>query len=302
MRIGDRLLTLLCDAEERVRIAAPFVKAHALERALLAIPDGIAVTCIARMRPEDIAAGVCDLEVFDLLGQRSGAKFLIHPHLHAKFFAADQLCLVGSANLSQTALGWRTPSNIELLVELNAADHGLDAWWDELLGHCIEASSEMRDALETESARLRDLGVPIPRTDIEQEAQADVIWVPECPRWTGLWEAYSGDEDRMPASALASAMSDLKALGLPPGLNQLGFEKTVRASFKNTQIYFEMDRLSEKGLTDLAAHELLVDVCGVTEADVERRWQLLKRWLSGLYPEEFRVETNQEILLKGKSF
>ncbi len=106
----------------------------------------------------------------------------------------------------------------------------------------------------------------------------------------------------MPASALASAVSDLKALGLPPGLNQPGFEKAVRATFKNTQIYFELDHLSEKGLTDLAAHKLLVEECGVTETDVERRWQLLKRWLSGLYPDEFRVETNQEVLLKGKSF
>lgn len=301
MRIGDRLLALLCDAEQNVRIAVPFVKAHALERALLAIPDSISVICIARMRPEDIAAGVCDLEVFDLLGQRTGTKFLIHPHLHAKFFAADQLCLVGSANLSYTALGWRTPSNVELLVELNTADHGLDAWWDELLGQCIEATSDMRDALEKEASRLRDLGVPIPRTDIEQETQNDIIWVPECPRWTGLWEAYSGDEDQMPASALASATSDLNALGVPPGLNQLGFETAVRASFKNTQIYFEMDRLSEKGLSDLAAHKLLMDQFGISPTNVERRWQLLKRWLSGLFPNEFRVETNQEVLLKGKS-
>lgn len=303
MKIGDRLLTVLCDAQQTVRIAAPFIKAYALERALMAIPDDVDVTCIARMRPEDVASGVCDIEVFDLIMQRKGAVFLIHPHLHAKFFAADMLCLVGSANLSQTALGWRTPSNVELLVELNTSEHGLEEWWNELLAQSIEATTAMRDAVKEEAAKLISLGSPIPRPETDQDTiESETIWVPECPRWTGLWEVYSGDDEQLPTSALASAKSDLAALGLPPGLNQIGFEKAIQTSFKHTQIFQQMDQLSQQGLSDLAAHKVLIEECGISPRDAERRWQLLKNWLSGLYPNEFRVEANQEVLLKGKSF
>lgn len=303
MRIGDHLLTVLCDAQRTVRIAAPFIKAHALERALKAIPDDVDVTCIARMRPEDVASGVCDLEVFDLIMQRKGATFLIHPHLHAKFFAADTSCLVGSPNLSQTALGWRTPSNVELLVELSTSEHGLDEWWNELLEQSIEATTNMRDAIGDEAARLRSLETPIPRSETDQEIVRDeVIWVPECPRWTGLWEVYSGDEEQLPTNALASARSDLAALGLPPGLDQIGFEKAIQTSFRKTQIFQQLDELSQQGLSDLAGYKVLIEDFGVSPGDVERRWQLPKNWLSSLYPNEFRVEASQEVLLKGKSF
>jgi len=234
---------------------------------------------------------------------RKGATFLIHPHLHAKFFAADAVCLVGSANLSQTALGWRTPSNVELLVELSSSEHGLDDWWDELLVQSIEATSNMRDAIGDEAARLRSLGSPIPRPEADQEGVEDeTIWLPECPRWTGLWEVYSGDEEQLPTNALDSARSDLAALGLPPGLNQIEFEKAIQTSFRHTQIFQQMDQLSQQGVSDLAAYKVLVEECGISPGDAERRWQLLKNWLSGLYPDEFRVEANQEVLLKGKSF
>lgn len=303
MKIGDRLLTVLCDAQRTVRIAAPFIKAHALERALMAIPDNVDVICVARMRVEDVASGVCDLEVFDLIDERKGAAFLIHPHLHAKFFAADTLCLVGSANLTQTALGWRTPSNLELLVELRTSEHGLDEWWDELLVQSIEATTEMRDAIGDEAARLRSLGSPMPRSEADPViADNKAVWLPECPRWTGLWEVYSGDEEQLPTSALASAKSDLAVLGLPPGLNQLGFERAVQTSFRHTEIFRNLDQLSEQGLSDLTANTMLIEQCEILPRDAERRWQVLKNWLSGLYPNEFRVEANQEVLLKGKSF
>ena len=302
MKIGDRLLKTLGSAQEKVRIAAPFIKVHALKRALLAISDDVDVTCIVRWRPEDIASGVCDLEIFDLIRNRNHSVLLIHPLLHAKFFAADATCLVGSANLSYTAFGWCVPSNIELLIDLDASDHGLEFWWEKLLAESVEATEEIRSALKLEAAELRQLGTPIPRPETEQDDFNDeMIWVPECPRWTGLWEVYSGDEEQLPSSALASAKSDLAVLRLPPGMNRAGFDKALRMAFKYTPIYQEIDQLAREGLTDTAAYPLLEDKCGIAPPDIPRRWQLIKSWLSEMYPEEFRVEPNQEVLLKGRT-
>ena len=302
MRIGERLLSILSRAQTNVRIAAPFIKSHSLERVLLAVPEGTKVTCVTRWRPEDIASGVCDLEIWDQLRERPGSNFLVHPHLHAKFFAADDLCLVGSANLTHTALGWRTPSNLELLVELNTQKHGLDQWWTELLASSIVATQDMKLALTKQAELLRLSGNPIARPEADPEdAESGPVWAPQCPRWSGLWEAYIGDEEKMPASAMRSAKDDLEVLAIPPGLNEAGFRGALTTIFRSSLIVQEIAQLANSGLTDVEAHNLLQSLCNISEKESPRRWQLLKGWLSDLYPDEYRVETNHEVLIRGRT-
>ena len=302
MRIGERLLSILSRAETSVRIAAPFIKSHSLEHALLAVPKDVEVTCVTRWRPEDIASGVCDLEILDQLRKRKGSTLLVHPHLHAKFFASDKSCLIGSANLTHTALGWRSPSNLELLVELDSQKHGLDEWWTELLASSIVATQAMKDALADQAEALRLSGNPIARPEADPEgAEDEAVWAPQCPRWSGLWEAYIGDEDQMPASTMRSAREDLKALAIPPGLNEAGFREALIAIFRNTVIVQEIEQLSNLGLTDTAAHALLQSLCAIPEKEAPRCWQLLKGWLGALYPDEYRVEADQEVLVRGRT-
>jgi len=302
VKIGESLLSVLSSAQRSVRIAAPFIKVPALMRALSVVPSDVKIVCVTRWRPEDIASGVCDLEIFDLIKSRYQSVLLIHPHLHAKFFASDTSCLVGSANLSHTALGWRSPSNLELLIQLDSRDHGLDAWWSRLEAESIEATEDIRAGLAREADQLRATGIPIQWSEADQGSDdEDMIWLPQCPRWTGLWEVYSGDEEQLPNSALASAKSDLAALKLPPGMDRAQFEHALRTAFRHTRIFQEIEQLAKDGLTDLAAHLLLFETCGIATVQAPRRWQLIKRWLSELYPNEFRVESDQEVLIKGRN-
>lgn len=286
-----------------MRIAAPFVKARTLQRALQAIPGAVPVTCVTRWRPEDIASGVCDLEIFNLLETRGNALLFVQPHLHAKFFAADNVCLIGSANLTHSALGWRHPSNMELLVELDADQHGLNQWWDGLLTRTIAATREMKDALADKAHALKSTGAPLDRPESDPPDNVlDVFWAPQCPRWSGLWEAYIGDDEKMPASTMRSAQADLLELCLPPGLNEANFKVALAAVIRGTDIFQKIEQLSTEGLTDGAGHILLQSLCGVPGKDAPRRWQQVKAWLSALYPEEYRVETNQEVLFRGRTF
>jgi len=301
--VGKRLLSRVSFAKKSVRIAAPFVKAHTLDRVLDAIPDTVPVTCITRWRPEDIASGVCDLEILDLLKTRGDALLFVQPHLHAKFFAADDLCLIGSANLTHSALGWRSPSNTELLVELDADEYGLNQWWDGLLASSIEANRAMMDALADQARALKATGGPLGRPESDPPGNVpNVVWAPQCPRWSGLWEAYIGDDEKMPASTMRSAQADLLELCLPPGLNEASFRAALAAVVRQTVIFQKIEQLSTEGLTDEAGQTLLQTLCAVPEKDASRRWQQVKAWLSALYPNEYRVETNQEVLLRGRTF
>lgn len=234
--------------------------------------------------------------------ERPGSTLLVHPHLHAKFFAADDLCLVGSANLTHTALGWRSPSNVELLVELDTPKHGLDGWWAELLANSIVATQDMKFALAKQAELLRLSGNPIDRPEADPEdAQSRPVWAPQCPRCSGLWEVYIGDEDQMPASAMRSAKDDLEVLAIPPGLNEVGFREALTTIFRSSQVVQEIEQLANSGLTDAAAHTLLQSLCDISEKESPRRWQLVKGWLSDLYPGEYRIEASQEVLIRGRT-
>src|SRR4051812_45286200 len=98
---GDGLLTLVQRATTRIVIAAPYIKSHALRRLISAFPLSVTdFVCVTRWRPEDIAAGVCDLEILDDVLAVNGGMLLVHPHLHAKYYSAGDQCLVGSANVT----------------------------------------------------------------------------------------------------------------------------------------------------------------------------------------------------------
>ena len=131
---------------------------------------------------------------------------------------------------------------------------------------------KIRTAIDLAAAEFRTSGNLPPRPEDDQDHAADdSIWVLECSMWTGLWEVYSGDEEQLPSSALAEAKSDLAALSLPPGMNKTGFEKALRTAFRHTRIFQEVDKLSQEGLTDLAAHPLPVELCGIASGTVSRR-------------------------------
>ena len=92
----DGVLELMRDATNRVVIVAPYMKFPTIHRLLDAIPDTVSeCICITRWLPEDIASGVCDLEIFDYLAQARGGRLLVHPHLHAKYYSNGSQSLVG---------------------------------------------------------------------------------------------------------------------------------------------------------------------------------------------------------------
>lgn len=104
--LGTQLEQLCAAGRRDILLVAPFVKAHTLERLLGQVAAEVAVRCVTRWRPEEIVAGVSDLEVWPLLRDRVQSSLWLHPDLHAKLYRADDTCLIGSANITDTALGW----------------------------------------------------------------------------------------------------------------------------------------------------------------------------------------------------
>ena len=293
-------------ASGAVLIVAPYIKSHTLRKLIGEMPAAATeLICVTRWLPEDIAAGVCDLEIFEDVTSRSGGKLLVHPHLHAKYYRASELCLVGSANLTSRALGWITPGNIELLVQLPADFPGLREWERTMLGSAIAATSELRDRIGREAERLKEAGpVPrVPEVDNDSEEQtAASLWIPICPVPDRLWNVYRGGAaDTMVSSAREAAQKDLTALAPPHGLSQRLFEAYIAGILRQTPLMAEIDRLASSGLNDSQAHEfLLAKLEAGPDFSVQQTWRVLKAWFVHFFPQTYRLETGQEVLVKGQ--
>jgi hypothetical protein len=230
---------------------------------------------------------------------------LVHPHLHAKYYRAAGQCLVGSANLTARALGWITPGNIELLVALPAEFPGLRAWEEALLASAIPATTELRDRIKREAERLKQAG-PVPRVP-EADDQSDQVgpaglWIPTCPLPERLWIVYrGGGSETMVTSAREAAQKDLAALTPPLGLSQELFEAYLSGILRQMPLMAEIDKLTASGLNDGQAHEYLAaKLKGEMAVPVEHAWRVLKSWLVHFFPQTYRLEAGQEVLIKGK--
>lgn len=309
MQPGDALLALVRDAATDLVLVAPYIKKVSMERVFAAIPAVVrSVTCVTRWLPEDIAAGVCDLEILDVIASRQGAKLFVHPHLHAKFFRADGNCLAGSANLTLRGLGWITPANLELLISVRSDHPGISEWETALMRAAVPATSELRDQICAQAQQI--VGVFSKEAYAHREVGPDdveptvpALWIPSCPAPDRLWLVYSGrGADTMVTSAFQAAQADLTNLCIPAGLSSPLFEAYVAGILRGLPIFREIETRAAAGLTDAQAHELLAQKLGTSfPIPPEHSWRTIKAWITHFFGSSYRLQATQEVLVRGRT-
>ena len=307
MIIADAILNIVSQAKNELVIVAPYIKVGAFQRILDEAPDNLhKLTCVSRWRPEDIAAGVCDLEIFDLLSDRPNSQLLVHPYLHAKYYRGDAICQIGSANVTYQGLGWATPPNFELTVELPSDFDGLQEWEKQLLSDSIPVTPELRDKIAEEAERIRSTIPPdyvFPGAESEvPPSTAPKFWLPTCPVPDRLWDVYQDKGEitkgTMIESAREAAQADLRTLNPPKGLTQDLFTAYIAGMLKLMPLIEEIDQLVSTGLNDPKAHELLTERLGSDCPDPATTWQTLKEWLIFFYPNKYRDKTVESEFVK----
>ena len=305
---GDAVLTLLGSASHRVVLAAPYIKSATIRRLLRTIPETVSeLVCITRWQPEDIVSGACDLDIMDDVTQIQGGRLLVHPHLHAKYYSNGKEALVGSANLTARGLGWHTPGNVEILVELPVEFPGLADWESKLLDSAVEATQQLREHIRMQVEQIKQTALNYHLPEVEDEAgdgSQISLWVPQCPVPERLWEVYRGrGADTMVSSAFKAAQDDLMALSPPQGLTEDLFTAYVTGILRQMPLLTEIDKLASTGLTDKKAYEFLSEqrISHASEANEYRQiWRIVKLWLVYFFPESYRLETGQEVLVRGR--
>jgi len=100
--------------DDIILILVPFAKLAALQQLHWVHSSKVKLKVICRWRPEDIVAGVSDLEVFNYL-KESGSQLFINPDIHLKLYVfASNTAFNTSGNMTLRGLGYSESANIEV--------------------------------------------------------------------------------------------------------------------------------------------------------------------------------------------
>lgn len=301
---GSKLLDAAKSARREAVLIAPFVKHQSLIRLLSALPSPVSTVIVARWIPAEIAAGVCDLEIFDVVSQRPGASLYVHPHLHAKLYRFDDVPYVGSANLTDKALGWVVPGNIEILLDARSHGPELKTFETLLINGARQVDRTYRDQMK--SAVDAFAGAPSAAALMESELyQVPATWLPRCAAPDKMWFVYADpNTQRLVQGAIEAAKTDLSALGLPQGLSQQQFRQQISLVLAGMPIVQIIDAASREGLSAAKAVDLLetFSLNSPLPYDAATTWEVLQKWLYFFFPSKYREEAVDSIFKQGRVF
>lgn len=226
-RLIDRLSRLLNGAQQSAALVAPFMKAAVVRQLLQKIAPSVDVVCVTRWRAEEVASGVSDLDVFEACRERPKTSMFLRHDLHAKYYRADAICLVGSANVTRKGLGTADAPNLEVLIKVGTNHPDLSAFEQTLLAKSIPATGAIRDHVWEAAKRI---GKPPTHSELSAPAyfQHDFAgWLPTCLVPSHLFSVYRGDRSRLADPAFRDALYDLEFLDVPPGLQAPQFRGLI---------------------------------------------------------------------------
>ncbi len=305
---GSELLGLCRDAENEVILVAPFIKRDAMQMALDVIPDTVSsIRCVTRWRPEEILAGVSDLEIFDLIRERPGASLLVVQFLlHAKYYRIDGRCLVGSANLTKRGMGWAMPANLELFVGLDASIDPLPEFERFLLSTANPATEELRNEIATAVEAMEREGTVF----VSEEAAIDdgissippEYWLPLCLRPELLYRIVTETQtEQIVGWTLEAGRRDIGALCIPPNLSERHFRNYVAALLRQSPLIHKLDKIAHIPLSSTEGQEFITK--HVPEEyrayGVDQHWKTMRSWLLYFLPDEYRQPSGSSKLQRG---
>lgn len=310
--IGDRLVELLRESSSDAFLAAPFIKAGVLARLLESCPSQVVLTCVARWHPEEVLVGATDLEVADVIESRPNAKLLLCTDLHAKVYRVGDTAIVGSANLTNSGLGWSSPANVEFALEVAAATPAVTALETNLLQISTPATAEHRAIVLQAVEALRAAGFDrkLARSNSSSLAFLDEAietssWLPLCTVPEKLYSVYLGDVSRLSATAAQDAAIDLDFLHLPDDLDRTSFRALVAVRLSQHPVISDMTALIAEApqlARNLAQRMKPVASKNGAFSDEMEAYQILKKWLLFYFPGRYRVSltADGEVIQAGR--
>lgn len=293
---SSQLVQLITQARKELLLVAPFIKVNTLQKLLENIHEQVYVKCVTRWRSDEIIAGVSDLEVWLLIRNRPNSTLWLRSDLHAKYYRGDQQVLIGSANLTDAALGWSRQPNLELLVPTN-----IQLEFEQLLfaGSVLVDDSiyeHIRDIVDNIREQT-PIQPPTTTIELSDEEVGEIVpieeWLPMLRHPEKLYTAYIGELDQLGTGTRIAAIRDLGILDIPLGLSKDAFEASVGVQLLQQPIIRQVDQFVTTPQRFGAVRDFLKGLpCRSQEGfDADFAWQTLMRWLVYFLPNRYSSVT-----------
>ena len=287
---GGRIRALFESAVNGAAIIAPFIKVDALQSLLDVTPSDIHLRCVTRWIPQEVAAGVSDPEILDILEERGNFSLSLVDRLHAKLYIADDRCLAGSANVTLAGLGEGSDyRNIEVLVETSSTDPGIAATLEEI-------SQAERPATKIMAQTARRLADSI-STSTPSAVGLEAFWFPGSRQPENAYRFYTqppgyvGAADRI-------LLADLASSNLQPGLEEDEFQTAIRSLLAAIPIAEDLLAETEDTTLTLAGIHAYLDTIARGEFSANDLWLAFVNWMAYFFPDRVMKQEIAEIALR----
>lgn len=157
-------------AKDFAYIASAYCKASSFKKIIVSAVDCRTKVIIVRWQFSDIISGASDLEIYDI-AKSNGWTMYFNNCLHAKMYCGDELCVIGSANLTNNGMSGGPPlGNIELCIA--SKDNGdVKRWFNEILENSYMVNEPIYQAIrnDVEKYILLNGGTPTCRKGFSHE-------------------------------------------------------------------------------------------------------------------------------------
>ena len=288
---GARIRALFEGAEGAIAVIAPFIKVDALRSLLEVIPAGLHLRCVSRWLPREIAAGVSDPEILDLLDMRGNFSLSLVDRLHAKLYIAGDRCLAGSANVTLAGLGeGGVGSNIETLVETTTDDPGIAA--------TLEAIAQAeRTATRSMAQTVRRLADSLAVSTASAVA-LDATWFPGSRRPERAYGLYTQPPSGFVGAADQVLLADLASSNLPPGLEEGEFQTAIRSLLAAIPLSGTLLEASEDTMLTRADASSYLETIAGDDFSTNDLWLAFVNWMAYFFPDRVMKQEIAEIALR----
>lgn len=287
---GERIRELFRNAVGRVEIIAPFIKTEALKSLLEVVPSGIQLRCVTRWLPREIAAGVSDPEILNVLEERGNFTLTLVDKLHAKIYIADENCLAGSSNVTLAGLGEAAEEvNIEILVTTTIHDPGVASTLADVAQFERQATRVQAEA----ARRLADSLLSVPRPN-----GSKVYWFPRSRRPERAYRLYSQPPDGYMVEADQLLLNDLADSNLQPGYSEDEYYQEIRSLLAEIPLAAAFLNATEDTMLTLSEAFSQIEslpLDGFTPSDL---WHAFVNWMAHFYSDQVMKQEIVELALR----
>lgn len=287
---GEKLKALLSVSRKKTLLCAPFIKAEVLRTIFAVIPPRVQIQVYTRWRAKEIAAGVSDLEVYDIVKERDGASLYVLDNLHAKLYLTDEAAYIGSANLTAAALGWKDDSNVEILVPVSIKEENVLRLIDQLQ-YAEAATDELKAKIQDEVVSLGDvmkLDDPAASGITDLDAYKNP-WLPCCAAPNKLYTIYKNPTS-VAEGTRHDGLSDIRALGVPFGLDQLTFNDKISEALLLMPAFAGIIHEIPRRITDASGSSFVKETRpDFSDEDARRQWYIIRDWIQTFFQDKFEV-------------